>query len=302
VNRIVTSLLATLALAFFACVPRPSQAAQSYAGCTGIIDSVPAVIDTPGTWCLKQDLATSINSGMAITLAADGITLDCNGFAIDGRAGGNESTSYGIFAQNRRRAIIRHCHIQGFLYGVLLTQDNGTDSLRVGHVIEGNYLEATTSTGLHIEGAGSVVRSNRVANIGGSTINGFHIGIETWYSVDVLDNTISGVASKTAKSASGIYAYRNANGTISGNRVRDIQAGGESMGFVGAGWGISLTGNGRATIRSNDLSVIPDANASIYTNGVECDSPSARASDNVINGFATSLRGCSDAGGNDFTP
>ena len=80
--------LGFLALLAMAGAPHVAQAAESYDSCKGFITSLPVSISTPGTWCLKQDLATSLASGNAVTILANDVTLDCNGFKIDGTAAG----------------------------------------------------------------------------------------------------------------------------------------------------------------------------------------------------------------------
>ena len=49
----------------------PARGAQSYAGCTGFIDAVPASITTQGVWCLRGHRFTSQTSGAAISILAD---------------------------------------------------------------------------------------------------------------------------------------------------------------------------------------------------------------------------------------
>ena len=51
-----------LCVALLLYVPRAAHAAEGYGNCKGFISSIPAVISTPGTWCVNQDLTTT-NSG-----------------------------------------------------------------------------------------------------------------------------------------------------------------------------------------------------------------------------------------------
>jgi hypothetical protein len=67
----------------------PAQAAESYDNCSGYIDSVPAVIATQGTWCLRKDLSTAQTSGNAIEIAANNVVIDCNDFKLGGLAAGH---------------------------------------------------------------------------------------------------------------------------------------------------------------------------------------------------------------------
>ena len=93
-TRIRAVPLSFLVLLLFLCGPRAAHAAQSYDNCTGFITSVPAVISTQGTWCLKQDLATAIASGNAISVNANNVTLDCNDFKLGGLAAGAGTVAF----------------------------------------------------------------------------------------------------------------------------------------------------------------------------------------------------------------
>ena len=53
---IFTIVLATLIGA------RPGSAAESYDGCTGFIDEIPATITIQGVWCLRQDLTSRLQT------------------------------------------------------------------------------------------------------------------------------------------------------------------------------------------------------------------------------------------------
>ena len=80
-NRIVVVLMVSAAslIAPISPVATSAYAAQSYDSCAGFIDSLPATITTQGTWCLRGDLATSVTSGNAITIATNNVTIDCMG-------------------------------------------------------------------------------------------------------------------------------------------------------------------------------------------------------------------------------
>ena len=74
--------------------PVPAAAAGDHDGCTGFIDEVPVVILTPGTWCLRSDLAFAVDiAEIAIDVQADGVTIDCHdrrlvGNVLDNTIGG----------------------------------------------------------------------------------------------------------------------------------------------------------------------------------------------------------------------
>ena len=75
-----------------------ARAAESYDSCRGTITSLPTTITTQGTWCLKGDLATALDSGVIITVATSNVTIDCNGFKIGNLAAGEDTQTTGIHA------------------------------------------------------------------------------------------------------------------------------------------------------------------------------------------------------------
>ena len=290
-NRFNLGSLLLLALALMFGVAHNARAAEGYDNCTGFITSLPTVITTSGTWCLKQDLSTAMTSGNAITINTSNVTIDCDDFKIGGLAGGIGTQANGIVAGNRLNTTIRHCNIRGFFIGLLLF--GGSSS---GHVIEDNRFDNNTWIGLRVDGDGSVVRRNRVFDTGGSTVPGVtSVGIGTTSSVDVLDNMVSGVMARSGSGAdaTGIATNSNASGSVSNNSVRGVLKDG-----VGVARGIANTVSGRITLRDNDL--LGDASAGSI--GLSCDNSTTRALNNVSNGFVTGLNGCVDDGGNVVAP
>jgi hypothetical protein len=276
-------------LALTLVAPQTANAAESYDNCTGFITSVPAVITTSGTLCLKQDLATAMTAGNAITINANNVTVDCNDFKVGNLAAGDGTATIGIYAANRQNVTVRHCNIRGFYRGMLLFGTGG------GHVAEDNRLYGNTSIGMWVAGDGSVVRRNVVSDTGGSTYyqEGENVyGIYTQDEVDVIDNTVSGVWAIAVVNpygnATGIHTSSDDAGSVMGNRVRGLTPVGE-FGFA---YGISNFANGRLVIRDNDL-----IGAGSPGSGMLCtNSGLARAKGNVINGFISGLNGCVDDG------
>src|SRR5207344_3123760 len=134
------------------------------------ITSVPAQISTPGTWCLKKDIATAMTSGSAILIMTNNVTIDCNDFKLGGLAAGPGTLALGISARNQHNIAVRHCNIRGFYVGLELdyiVELGATGG--GGHIVEDNRFDYNTSTGLWVEGDGSVVRRNRVFETGGAT-------------------------------------------------------------------------------------------------------------------------------------
>jgi hypothetical protein len=284
-----SQFLTILGLVMLFATPRPAQAAESYDNCTGFIDSVPATISTQGTWCLRQDISTAITSGVAITIATNNVTIDCNDFKLGGLAAGAGTLAYGINASNRLNATVRHCNIRGFYIGLLLSGAAGG-----GHTVEDNRFDGNTWIGLWTEGDGSVVRRNRVFDTGGSTSGLQPWGLLAYNSADVLDNTVAGVAATSGGNGTvhGITTSTNLDGRVVGNGVRGLVKDG-----TGIAYGISNFSSNRLTLVGNH--VVGDGSTGV---GLLCQGANDSATDNVISGFATGISICSDDGGNVVVP
>jgi hypothetical protein len=270
-----------------ALLPRPAAAAESYDSCDGFITSLPAVINSVGTYCLNANLATSITSGIAININIDDVTLDCNDFRLDGLGGGDATLAYGIYTNGRSSLTVRNCNVRGFHYGMLLL--GGT-----GHLVEDNRLDNNTYVGLRVDGNRSIVRRNRIADTGGSTAQARAFAVITNGTVDVLDNTVAGVVARSGGNgnAYGVHATNNASGSLSNNRLRAILRDG-----TGVAYGIYHATSGRVVMRDNDL-----LGAGGPGLGLRCHSADGSARDNLILGFSAGISGCSNDGGNVNVP
>ena len=277
-------LFLCLALLFAPCAAR---GAESYDNCTGFITSVPATVSTQGTWCLKQDLATAISSGNAITIATNNVTIDCNDFKLGGLAAGIATAANGIYSFNRSNITVRHCNVRGFYFGVFLQGGAGG-----GHAVEDNRLDGNTFIGVNVDGDGSVIRRNRVFDTGGSTLQADAYGISGYYTVDILDNTVAGVTARSGAngSAVGIYTNSSDSGNVNGNRVRGLLKDGTNFAVA-----VENVNDTRVAMRDNNVMGVGEI-------GLTCGSSSDTAKDNVINGFGLALVTCSDVGGNAILP
>ncbi len=286
----------SLVLAALLAPPLPARAAEDYDNCTGFVDSLPAVISTQGTWCLRADLSTAITSGHAIEITTNNVTLDCNDFKLGGLAAGRGTLARGVQATGRFNISVRNCRIRGFRIGVSLLGSGA------GHVVEDNHVEGSTSLGMFIVGAGSVVRRNRIVDSGGSTVSAVPVeaGLHVVNGVDVVANRVSGVRvfpieginGVIPRAAAGINAVNNAGGSIIGNRISGVLPVGSERGF-----GIrNFATEGPATsivsgniLMGSRLQAIDDAAIACAGNG----EPDAVSVDNVLIGFDIAIQGCS---------
>ncbi len=275
--------------AAFLALPGKAAAAESYDSCTNVITALPATITKSGTWCLKQDLTTAALSGAAITINANDVTLDCNGFKIDGANAGADTKMYGIRGLGRLNVSVRHCMVRGFYVGMYLYGIDGG-----GHLVEDNRFDVNRYIGMQVEGDGSIARRNIVTDTGGSSL-ATSFGIYGRYTVDLLDNTVSTVFVRAGLNGPtyGLYATDNLGGSISGNRIRQVLKAG-----TGAVRALQTTNSGRITVQGNDLI----GNGFAASVGLGCHGANSRARNNVVSGFTTAVSNCGDAGGNDISP
>lgn len=270
--------VASLSLLLFGTVfSNCSRAAESYDNCTGFIDSIPATIDSQGTWCLRKDVSTGISSGYGILVLANNVTVDCNNFKVGGLAAGAATSAKGISIPNGFNTTIRNCNIRGFEIGIVSSGGGG-------HLIEDNSLDGNTRYGMAIYSAASTVRNNVIRNTGGSTSIDGATGISTEADIDIINNTINGVTTlagdesdvRGIESISGVAS----GGSITGNRVRGLAPGGvhPSIGIL------SVTGT---VIRGNEVQGSGSAGT-----GILCFNNSATSRDNVVSGFATGVANC----------
>jgi hypothetical protein len=241
-------LLSLAAVPLLLCGAPPASAASSYDSCTGVIAALPVVISTPGTWCLKKDLATSMASGAAITVQTNNVTIDCNGFRVGGLAAGMGTQTIGVLSDARLNTAVRGCRIRGFHDGIALVGDGG------GHLVEDNVVEASTYIGMRVFGDGSVVRRNRILDTGGTTVQvGSAYGMEAGGAIEIVDNEIRGIVPSTdveggSNNTFGLWITSGVGLRIADNRFRDIQAFGWSLGHA-----IVMNGTMHAEIVDNSI-------------------------------------------------
>jgi hypothetical protein len=221
----------SLLLAVLLLSPLASRAETS-ATCTGFIESVPTVINTQGTWCLRHDLSTAIASGNAIEVATNNVTIDCNGYKLGGLAAGPASYAYGIRSDSRTNITVRNCSVRGFFTGISVQGGEG-------HLIEDNRLDNNLFKGAEISGE-SIVRRNRIFDTGGHPI--YHDPTALSASGDIIDNVVSNVFSSTTASVRGIEAFGPV--MVRGNRVSGlVNTGAATIGIIGFTQGVRIEGN-----------------------------------------------------------
>ena len=271
----VALLAILLVLAGF---PREAPA-ETHDTCAGFIDSVPAVISTQGVWCLRGDVSTAQTSGSAIEIAANNVTIDCNGYKIGGLAAGSSSAANGIYAYGRMNITVRNCNIRGFLHGISLFGSNAG-----GHLVEDNRLDGNLYVGMDIYGDNNTVQRNQVYDTGGGTSTSSMINYGIYAQANVIGNIVDGI------DADRLIAIRitGAGHVARDNVVRNILSGSGDEVF-------GIFGSGDSILVDNHVYVSAGPPASESGNGVRDGAVCLR---NTVYGFATPFANCDISSGN----
>lgn len=283
--------LAVLAVALAgACAATTARAAPDLDGCSGFIDTVPAIVAKPGIWCLRSHLGYAGSSGAAITVTAGNATIACNGFRLRGQAAPVSTTATGILASNRQNVRVDGCRIAGFATGISL--------VGAGHEVTGNHVEAIGTVGIHVQATPGLVRGNRVNDVGWWGERSGARGIFVIGDVDVIDNGVDRVRGANATGrVPGIHAQGGQSNVIADNRVMDVTntlAGGTSGVQAGAG-----NAGSRTIVQRNTLMASASGSAGI---GLVCGGATVLTVDNLVTGWTKALSPACASHGDTVSP
>ncbi len=278
-------LLAMAALPAQLAISTPAHAVETFHTCTGFIDSIPTTISTQGTWCLRNNVSTSITSGAAITIATNNVTIDCNDFKIGGLGAGVNTNTSGIYASYKLNATIRNCSIRGFRTGINLGSADAA-------VVQDNRLDQNTYRGISVSGNGTLIQRNQVNDTGAGPAAITEVSaIYTSGSTTVEDNIVQNVIASNGTNVS-VYGFQITSGvgsSVSRNIARNLVANG-----TGGSYGIYTSNGLKAFITGNRVAVT-NANGI----GIRCNASNGSAKDNITWGFSTGIdSGCYNDGGN----
>jgi len=185
-----------------------------------VVKSLPAVISSPGSWCLNRSLFTNINDGRAIEIKADNVTLDGRGFELNGEAGGPYTDAIGIASWNYKNTTVRNIRVVGFDEGLSIG-NTGDANLSRGHLLEKIRVDRSRTIGIRLFAEDSTIRKCTVNDTVG--VYGFSAGIaQKGANTSITDNQVFDTRSAYSggnASASGIDLFDNAPRTVTGNRV-----------------------------------------------------------------------------------
>jgi Ca2+-binding RTX toxin-like protein len=203
-----------------------------------IIDKAGITITAAGVYKLDRDLTFNAKTGAAITIAADNVVIDLNGHTIRG-SNAADTSAYGIVAMDRTNVTVKNGSINGFQYGIYLSDLIDSKPLDGGrHLIQNVDISDSTFRGIRVEGLDNVVRDCTISDIGGTTLyaNAYAFGIESFGpNARILSNTVTdvrGFGIQDVGEGVGISISRHGDGSIvAGNVIRN------SAVEVGAGYG-----------------------------------------------------------------
>jgi hypothetical protein len=132
--------------------------------------SVPVTITAQGRYCLQGPLRYDDAGGIAIFVQSDFVTIDLNGYTLDGSAVGPATTATGIYGLNRRNVVVTGGRLRGFMFGIRLDDDATTGwTIGGGHQVEDVQVDACTVRALSVQGRGNRIRGSLITRSGGST-------------------------------------------------------------------------------------------------------------------------------------
>jgi hypothetical protein len=199
---------------------------------------LPAVIAQPGVFCLKGNLTTNIAAGSAITISANNVSLDLNGWKLGGQAAGSATNAVGI-SSSAINATVRNGVVRGFRAGIVL--------LGSGALVQDIIADGNTEVGINIA-SGGIVKHSQIVNTGGSTrvADASASGIVvSGRGAFVEGNVVSGLSPAGAGAATGILVDSAGNDSaVRANHVTGLtSAGNRHFGINVLGSGVLAVGN-----------------------------------------------------------
>ena len=217
--------------------------------CTAIT-SLPFNITKAGLYCLTGNLKSSRSSGSLIRVKANGVTIDLNGWTLDGSIAGTATKAVGIYAFKRSNCTIRNGTIRGFYQGIQLFEPSPY-LLTQGHLVEDVLVENSTYNAIHVTGANNTVRNNHVIDTGNST---FQPGLRAFgmqvygNGARVIGNDISNTVADSRSDGYGLVLGSASGSMVMGNRINDVDT------DRGVSYAIFISSSGNLLIRENNIS------------------------------------------------
>ena len=285
-RRALVALATSCVFAFASAMP---ARAETFSTCNHFVNAIPTTLSSQGVYCLVRDVSTAIATGAAITVGANNVTLDCNGYKIGGLGAGEGTEAAGIHLDASgdgpgTNFTVRNCTIRGFATGLfakggqgLLVEDNRFDQSR-NKAIDLIYPNAF------------VLRRNLVSDTGGA--GGTTAIGASGYGGDISDNAIRNTYS-TDSSVMGINGGNCVACTVASNRILGMS------GTSATGMNFSSSGvNAKQTrVVGNTITLLTGAAIGIQAINVR-----GLCKDNTVNGVFSPAVACSTQSGTLHNP
>lgn len=213
------------------------------------IETLPFDATKPGVYCLTGDLKSQRAGGGLIRIKSSDVTIDLNGFTLDGSSAGTATKAVGIYSFKRSNCTVRNGTIRGFYTGIQLFEPHPY-LLTQGHLVEDVQVENSTFTGMHINGSNNTVRNNRITDTGNST---FQPGLRAYgmqvygFGARVIGNDISYTMADSRADGYGMVLGTANSSIVMGNRINDVDTG------TGKAYGIYVSSADNLLLRDNNL-------------------------------------------------
>jgi hypothetical protein len=300
-------------LAMWVALPTSIAFAQS---CTSI-SALPLVITQAGHYCLTQNLryegAVPVSGQLdnAITVVADDVTVDLNGYTMQGGVNASiNPASAGVRGSDRKNVTIRNGAIRNFGIGVQLSDAAGGIT-PMGSMVERLLVDGALISGLSIAGQNAIIRDNRISNLASTSTTYMAVGIVSYgTNARVTHNAISNISSATL-SASGI-SVDGSGSLVQDNSIFNINPGKTGYGVIATAnaSGSLVKGNvisnvnasmgmGVVTVQGVTNFAVDDNMVSGYSTGMNLGGPTNKFKNNIVNGATTiPYNGGTNIGGN----
>ena len=214
------------------------------------ITVLPYTITASGNYCLRMNWTYGL--GTAIIINANNVTLDLNGFKLDGGTGGLGTPASGIYALDRKGIVVRNGIIRGFYGGINIART--ITGVSEGHLVEDLHLVENRVRGVFVDGRGSVVRRCRVTSTGGSTANPNPFGVfMAGEGAQTLDNSVINTYAGSGGIATGIHHNSASHQMAVGNRIVGTDGGLAMMSISGKYRDNVVSGAGTPYLGGTDL-------------------------------------------------
>jgi nitrous oxidase accessory protein NosD len=235
-----------------------------------------------------------MDSGSAITITVNNVTIDLNGYKLGNLAAGTDTLAAGIFANQKKNITIKNGTIRGFFNGIFLN-DVSPYTASSGHLIEDIRADGNTQIGIWVAGTGNVIQNNQVVSTGGSTaeidlepvVDAFgivHIGPGARVINNDVTETVGRDSGGSFGGGNGIWFFAADNSVVEDNRISD------TLDVSGISYGIRILFSDNVMVVNNRIATAD--------NGVAYTSSNGEYRDNVTSGVATPYTNGTDAGNN----